>query len=126
MLKPMDEFWTDQQKWSEEVFGPTELRGPVGPAKHLAREVLHEVLDMPKAVARYLTDSLGLNEHRSRSEYADLIFLVFDACRRDGFTYDDLLKACWDKLAVNKAREWGPRTADMPVEHVRNDTEGRR
>jgi hypothetical protein len=138
-MKGMGEFWHEQQKWSESVFGTTAERGPEGPAKHLALEVLTEILDMPKSVAAEIVKPLRVkqcpvpendpNAELARDvfrleEWADLIFLVFDACRRDGFTYDDLLAACWTKLAVNKSRVWGPRTPDMPVEHVR-DGEGK-
>jgi hypothetical protein len=135
-MKGMGEFWHEQQAWSESVFGTTAERGPEGPAKHLALEVLHEILDMPKSAAAELVKPLRMNtdlrpeansgeswdflDRLDRlTEWADLIFLVFDACRRDGFSYDDLLAACWTKLAINKSRVWGPRTPAMPVEHVR-------
>lgn len=96
------EFWERHAEWSQATFGPDGERGPTGPLNHLAKEV-REALANP--------DDL--------TEYADLVFLVFDAARRAGFSYAQLEEAVTRKLAVNKARRWGPRSADGVVEHVR-------
>ena len=96
-------FWHAHSEWSQKTFGKDSVRGPTGPLRHLAKEV-QEVLAEP--------DKL--------EEYADLLFLVFDSCRRAGFTYSQLEQAVWDKLEVNKARSWQvPDSPDEPVEHIR-------
>jgi hypothetical protein len=95
-------FWAAQAVWSEATFGPTSERGPEGALKHLAKEVA-EIQANP-------TDLI---------EYADGLFLIIDATRRAGFSYDELMDAAFYKLAVNKRRKWGPRIPGEPVEHVR-------
>ncbi len=118
MSRPYDgakEFWDAQEIWSENTFGPSSpdwaartgklralRRGPIGPLKHLQKEVA-EALEHPDDLL----------------EYADLLFLIFDATRRAGFTFDELLDACFYKLAVNKRRQWQKPSGDEPVEHVR-------
>ena len=100
----MYHFWKAQAEWSRRTFGSDTSRGPIGPLKHLAKEV-NETLAAPNDL----------------EEYADCLFLLFDASRRAGFGYDDLLNAAWDKLEKNKAREWPtPGPGDEPVEHIRN------
>jgi hypothetical protein len=101
-LLTLEQFWHVQGAWSQATFGLDGERGPAGPLAHLAKEV-EEAKANP-------TDA---------SEYADLVFLVFDTARRAGLTYRGLVKAVNDKLAVNKARTWGRPGADGVVEHVR-------
>ncbi len=97
-------FWKAHSQWSQATFGSDSERGPTGPLKHLAKEV-NEALANPSDI----------------SEFADLVFLSFDAARRAGFTYDELVAAAWAKLEVNKARKWAPPTkGDEAVEHVRD------
>lgn len=97
-------FWRELSKWSQQVFGSDATRGAKGPLLHLAKEV-QECLSTP--------DDL--------EEYADLVFLVFDAARRAGFDYDDLVCMCFAKLAKNKKRKWAaPKNPDEPIEHVRD------
>ena len=95
-------FWDMLSEWSQATFGTDAERGPVGPLKHLAKEV-QECLADPSDL----------------EEYADCLFLVFDATRRAGFTFDQLVEAVFAKLAKNKRREWPRPTSDEPVEHVR-------
>lgn len=102
-MRSLFDFWCQQAEWSRKTFGTDQERGPLGPLKHLAKEV-QEVLNDP-------TDSM---------EYADLLFLVFDAARRSGLTYRGLLDLCFKKLEINKSREWQkPTSPDEAVEHVR-------
>lgn len=97
-------FWDAQSEWSQATFGTDSERGPLGPLKHLAKEV-GEVQKDP-------TDLV---------EYTDLLFLVFDATRRAGFTYNQLLASTWIKLSINKAWQWvKPTSADEAVEHDRS------
>ncbi len=77
-------------------------RGPEGALKHLAKEV-QEVIEDPTNLI----------------EYADCLFLIFDSCRRAGFTFDELLDAAFYKLAVNKRRKWNVAKEGEPAEHVR-------
>jgi hypothetical protein len=100
-----DEFFERQADWSRVTFGPDNIRGPIGPLKHLEKE------------SREAQESSGDIE-----EYADCLFLICDAARRAGFTKEQLIGAAFAKLAKNKARTWPDwKTAppDTPIEHVR-------
>lgn len=99
------EFMRDQAIWSQKTFGTDAERGPVGPLKHLIKEV-QECLANPK----------------DPMEYADLLILVADASRRAGLTPWDLLRCARAKMRENKEREWpepSPDKNDEAVEHVR-------
>jgi hypothetical protein len=105
------QFWSELEKWSEQTFGPKSLRGPIGPLKHLAKEVVET-----------------LNEPDNLEEYADCIFLIYDACQRAGFEYHELIATLTDKLKKNKKRQWPDwRTADLnkPIEHIRNEDQSK-
>lgn len=101
-----DEFFDLQAAWSRETFGPDNVRGPIGPLKHLEKEV-KEAQDAPGDL----------------SEYVDCLFLVCDAARRAGFTREQLLEGASLKLAKNMARQW-PDWRTVPlntaIEHVRD------
>jgi hypothetical protein len=100
----LEYFWYVLSEWSQATFGPDKERGPVGPLEHLAKEV-KEALDCPSDMM----------------EYVDLLFLTFDAARRAGFTYDQLLEWTWKKMEINKLRKWPKPTSDEPVEHIREE-----
>lgn len=104
MSYDLQRFWHDQAAWSESVFGTSAERGPEGPLRHLIKEA-GEALGQPGDL----------------SEYIDCQFLVVDACRRAGFTYEQFMEALEAKLAVNKGRRWGRPSPDQPVEHVRDE-----
>ena len=89
-----EEFWDHLAEWSQATFGSDQSRGPQGPLKHLAN---------PEDVM----------------EFVDCLFLVFDAARRAGFTYHELVYNANVKLKINRARKWGPPSATEPTEHVR-------
>jgi hypothetical protein len=97
------DFWDALGIWSQATFGTDAERGPLGPIKHLRKEC-DEALAKPDDIV----------------EYADMVFLVFDACRRAGFTYEELEAAIWAKLAVNQKRTWGPKSSDGVTEHIRS------
>lgn len=100
--KRIQAFWNAQAEWSQSAFGSDYERGPQGPLKHLEKEA--------REAQQKDTDVF---------EYADCLFLIFDAARRAGFSLDFLLTACEQKLEINKARKWERPTSDEPVEHVR-------
>ena len=94
----LEQFWYDQAAWSTATFGHG---NGIGALKHLKKEV-DECLANPSDLV----------------EYADMMHLVFDACRRAGYTYDELADACHKKLAINRARKWGKKVAGEPCEHI--------
>lgn len=118
----LEQFWKDQAAWSQATFGTDAERGPLGPTKHLAKEVLSELLCLPRdQVVQVLekVDASGVD--MQLGEFVDCQFLIFDACRRAGFTYEQLVAACFAKLEVNKARKWGKASTTEAVEHIREE-----
>ncbi len=99
------QFWDAQSEWSRETFGPDDVRGPIGPLKHLAKEAAE-----------------AQKEPTDLKEYVDCLFLTCDATRRAGFTCKELLTAAFAKLEENKLRQWPDwRLAPQneAIEHVR-------
>lgn len=76
----LDEFWDQLSNWSQQTFGSDSERGHIGPLKHLAKEI-KEVRENPGDL----------------EEYADMVFLIFDASRRAGNTFQQT--ASHDPLA---------------------------
>jgi hypothetical protein len=104
MSDRLADFWRQQGEWSQATFGPDIERGPIGPLKHLAKEV-----------QECLADPWNMEEK------IDCLFLVIDAARRSGASYQQFMDAAFAKLEVNKAREWQQSKGDSePVEHVRS------
>lgn len=101
-MKDIQDFWFELAEWSQKTFGPDFERGPKGPLKHLIKEA-----------------NEALEKQTDLEEYADLLFLTFDATRRAGYSFDELLEMCWKKLEKNKKRIWPKPTIDEPVEHER-------
>lgn len=104
-LYNLEDFWEDLSKWSQKTFGEDNVRGPIGALKHL-REEIQEVLQSPY----------------DKEEYADCVFLIFDAARRAGITYKELTNSIWDKLQKNKNRKWPPVPAaddGVPRKHIK-------
>ncbi|SXF40102.1 Eaa1 [Klebsiella variicola] len=89
----------EQAEWSQATFGNV---GPVGPLKHLLREVL-ETIAKPHDLI----------------EWADMQFLLWDAQRRAGITDEQITQAMIDKLAVNKQREWPEPKDGEPRLHIK-------
>jgi hypothetical protein len=97
------QFWNEQAAWSQATFGSDTVKGPIGALKHLEKEARE-----------------AQNDPTDFVEYADCLFLTFDAARRAGLTLDSLLDYAFAKLEKNKKRVWpAPTMSDEPVEHVR-------
>ncbi len=101
----LEDFWDDLSDWSQSVFGTDQERNERGPLLHLQKEV-QEALD-----ATFVEEK--------QKEIVDCLFLVFDAARRSGLQYWELVEGAFEKLEVNKKRKWGPKSADKPTEHIR-------
>ena len=107
MLKILTEIQRLQNElgqWSTQTFG--HRTNPSGPINHLKKEV-EELAQKPL----------------DPTEYADCLLLLLDAWRIAGGSADQLVVNAFDKLAVNKQRDWGAVDGDGVVEHVRQGTE---
>lgn len=85
--------------WSDATFGAG--RSPLAPLAHLELE-LKELKESPQ----------------DATEYADCLMLLLDSFRMAGGTADELVKACFDKLEINKTRQWGTPDALGVVRHI--------
>lgn len=90
---------SEHAEWSQATFGNV---GPIGPLKHLRREVL-EAIAKPHDLI----------------EWADMQFLLWDAQRRAGITDEQITQAMIEKLAVNKQREWPEPKDGEPRLHIK-------
>ncbi len=99
-MTELKRFQIEARRWADSVFG--ELRPPHGAIAHLRLEV-DELATKPFDIW----------------EYADCLMLILDAAGNAGFDADELLVFAWEKLEINRARDWGKPDADGVVEHVR-------
>ena len=96
-----------QAGWSQKIFGPDFVLGPLGPLKHLKKEIDEVML--------HLYDV---------EKWADVASLFIDAMRRKGLTPWQILEGLFLKLEKNRNRTWGPvNLNDEPVEYVRSEEE---
>lgn len=102
------DFVAQQAEWSQATFGTDLERGPIGPLKHLAKEVQEALANI-----------------NDEMEYVDCFFLTLDAARRKGMTAKRLLDLSFKKLEINKKRKWNKPTSDDPVEHDRTSEDSR-
>ncbi len=75
--KAFHDFWLQQRAWSEKTFGTIDIKGPVGSAKHLAKE------------AKEAAAETGHDEFLE--ELADCQFMVFDTAWRMRLSYAGLM-----------------------------------
>lgn len=114
MSELSERFWDEQAEWSQATFGTDQERGPIGPLKHLAKEVQEALAEIEQN-----------GDHADIvMELADCQFLIFDAARRYGITHGTLFATCFSKLEINKKREWNVSVKDQPCEHVPAPTQG--
>jgi NTP pyrophosphatase (non-canonical NTP hydrolase) len=64
--------------------------------------------------------NVGLKKELSL-EFADCFFLLFGAAKAVGFEYEDICRFINEKLAINKARNWGKPDENGVVGHIKKD-----
>lgn len=94
-------FLQERDEFSFNTFGSVEVRTCIYPLRHLKKEV-QELLDNPD----------------DKMEWADCMLLLLDAARRKGYSIDDLLSFCKEKLAINRKRTW-EKQEDGVFQHVK-------
>lgn len=94
----------DLKQWTEKQFPQRTMASILA---HLRKET-HELEAAPKDIM----------------EFADCMMLLLDAASYQGIHASDILRACGEKLVINKARKWGAPNAQGFVEHIRQDSEG--
>lgn len=104
----LEDFWIAQADWSRATFGSDQERGPMGPVKHLQKEVLETLHELENG-----------DLFQAKLELVDCLFLVFDAARRAGYSVTTLTQAAFEKLDINKSMEWVKQDSNEPMEHKR-------
>ncbi len=114
----LSEFWDAHSEWSQVTFGTDKERGPIGPLKHMLKELQNELLPL------YTTNQdVELSDIDAIEEFADILFLLFDACRRAGYQFEDLRLAVNLKLKKNSQRKWQKGGVNDAIEHIREEIE---
>lgn len=123
----------EQSEWSQKTFGTDEQRGPIGPLKHMAKEICCELLGCDPLWFDQFVAGLEPRTYANASqsitdikEYADLQILLMDAARRAGYGFYDVIRAGREKMEENMKREWpafDPAKVNEAVEHIRKDGE---
>lgn len=90
--------------WQRETFGQSTALSKI---EHLKEEI--EELRIDLAID-------GLGKHL---EFADCFILLFGAADASGMTYEDIMNAIDEKMAINRSRKWGDPDANGVVKHVK-------
>ena len=75
--------------------------------------------DPNSEIAELMYDINTCNPLR-RHEWADCMFLLFGAAKKDGMTYSDITDAIQEKFEINKVRKWGKPDKNGVVNHIKN------
>jgi hypothetical protein len=59
----------------------------------------------------------AMQDNRDSSEYADCLMAVYGAAAKAGFSFNELLRAGFKKLEINKTRKW-ERLSDGTYQHI--------
>ena len=106
-IPSISDVFNDVASWSNATFGDEASRGPIGPLKHLVKEVQNELLP-------------PTGDPKKLDEYADVLILWCDAVRRAGFCCDDALIAAKLKMSINRTRNYPKPLGDAISEHIRD------
>lgn len=103
--------FNDLRDWQETTFGTARERGPLGPLRHLQKELETEIIPLAEAGRPV---PLG--------ELVDVLVLLVDATWRSGYDANDLLRAAEEKLPVLRGRFYRkpPPGSDEVSEHDRS------
>ena len=85
----MQALWKAVKAWQILTFGSDGSHSPKNTLLKLREEVEEAIADPWE-----------------RSEYADLLIMLFAAARQAGMNLEDLEEATWGKLFINMERKW--------------------
>lgn len=96
-------------EWADETFPEGTS---IGALIHAHREIDEVVADIKNNVPK----------KQMTQEYVDAIFCVLDSARRESITLDDIAKEGWDKLKINKSRQWKD-NGDGSYSHIKQSNQ---
>lgn len=121
-MERMLKFWIESGDWANKTFGDVDQRGPIGPLKHIVKEVNKEIIPLIERMTSLPTDFVEAPTiDEIAEELFDLQHLIFDVARRLKLSYSVYVTGCFDKLEINKNREWprNPNDTSEAIEHKR-------
>ena len=85
-MEKAERYYNELGQWTKEAFSDA------GSVEHLRKlhEETDEAIECPEDI----------------SEYADCLGAIFGAAYKQGFSFEQLLNASFDKLEINKSRKW--------------------
>lgn len=126
----LTDLMNEQTDFSHRVFGSDDVRGPIGPLEHLAKEAKEAVAAWAKRLETTSEEQATEARLEFLAELGDCLILLLDATRRSGFKIGTVVQAAREKMQVNLQREkdglwppFDPANADKPVEHIRKEGE---
>jgi NTP pyrophosphatase (non-canonical NTP hydrolase) len=90
-------------QWQTDTFGHATALSKIA---HLAEEL------------QELVDDLKSNNPDKRLEFADCFTLLFGAAASDGMSYEQIIAAIDEKMAINYKRTWGKPDDNGVVHHT--------
>ena len=103
--------WEDVAKehleWTKKVFPKSTSRGAL---LHAKREIDETIADIDNSV----------DNETKVTEYADIICCVISSADKEGISPEDIVNAMYNKLQVNKEREWKD-NGDGSYSHIKKD-----
>ena len=106
MSKDLQRLMDEVSEWQHKTFESVEC---VNISRHLEKE------------AKELTDELNkmaIDSFSVASEMADCLILLSSCAKRYGFTAEDLITYSFEKLEINKSRQWGKQNEDGTYTHI--------
>lgn len=116
-LERLQDFMNETSKWSDKTFddGCFSSERSVPISYHLQKEAA----ELTHSLSRYYDNRTALNLAAAKEELADCMTLILDCATHFGCNADELVTACYNKLEINKERQWGEPDENGVVEHLK-------
>lgn len=112
MERTFEQVFTEHTSWTAKQFPKGTSIGALIHASREANEVIHEIKKMGAS------DDPMTSRPKLVTEYADMMGCITDSFTREGITLQEVVDAWYEKLQVNKARQWKD-NGDGSYSHVK-------
>lgn len=118
-LEKLQDFMNQTSKWSDQTFdnGNFTRSRSVPISYHLQKESK----EVSQALEKYFNNPTSKTFADAGEELSDCLILILDCANHFGYNADELITSCFNKLEINKNREWGKPDANGVVEHIREN-----
>ena len=111
-MEKLQNLMNEIQQWSDDTFDNGEFN------KKRSISISHHLLKESKELTEALTETFENKEH-VKEEIIDCLTLILDTSAHYGIDASELIDGCYEKLEINKNREWGKPDENGVVEHIR-------